>query len=84
MDFARRNGFVVVTHDLDFGAILTASRGEKPSVIQIRADDLRPETVGRRILAALRVAESEVEAGALVTVTPGKTRISVLPLPGRN
>ena len=37
MAYARANDFVVLTHDLDFGAILAATGGEKPSVVQIRA-----------------------------------------------
>ena len=37
---------VVLTNDLDFGAILAASRGAKPSVVQIRGDDLNPDAIG--------------------------------------
>ena len=37
MAFAGANGCVVLTHDLDFGAILAATQGRKPSVVQIRA-----------------------------------------------
>ena len=40
MAFAKANAYVVVTHDLDFSAILATAHGEKPSVVQIRADDL--------------------------------------------
>lgn len=32
--------FVLLTNDLDFGAIFAASRGAIPSVVQIRGDDL--------------------------------------------
>lgn len=42
MAYARTHDFVVLTHDLDFGAILAATHGEKPSVVQIRADDVSP------------------------------------------
>ena len=38
MGFARVNGYVVLTHDLDFGAILAATHGNKPSVVQIRSE----------------------------------------------
>ena len=40
MAYARVHHYAVLTHDLDFGAILAATNGEKPSVIKIRADDL--------------------------------------------
>lgn len=34
--WARAQGFVVVTHDLDFSAILAASGEDSPSVVQVR------------------------------------------------
>ena len=40
--FAASNGYVVLTNDLDFAAILAASHHKKPSVAQIRAQDLGP------------------------------------------
>jgi predicted nuclease of predicted toxin-antitoxin system len=46
MQFARENDFVVVTHDLDFGDILAATGGAKPSVVQIRASGLGVERIG--------------------------------------
>jgi predicted nuclease of predicted toxin-antitoxin system len=36
MAYARVNSYVVLTHDLDFSAILAATHGEKPSVVQIQ------------------------------------------------
>ena len=41
MAYASVNDSVVLTHDLDFGSILAATHGEKPSVVQIRAGDVR-------------------------------------------
>ena len=38
---------------LDFSAILAATHGEKPSVVQIRADDVSPDVIGLRVIAAL-------------------------------
>ena len=43
MAYDGKNDYVVFTHDLDFGAILAATRGQKPSVLQVRSDDVRPE-----------------------------------------
>jgi predicted nuclease of predicted toxin-antitoxin system len=42
MAWAKGNGFTVITNDLDFSAILASTRGEGPSVVQIRAQDLSP------------------------------------------
>lgn len=33
MAYASASGSIVLTHDLDFGAILAATHGEKPSVV---------------------------------------------------
>jgi predicted nuclease of predicted toxin-antitoxin system len=65
---------------LDFSAILAATHGEKPSVVQIRADDVSPDVIGRQVIIALRQMASELEEGALLTVDPYRTRLRVLPL----
>ncbi len=80
MAYASTNDYAVLTHDLDFSAILAATHGEKPSVIQIRAEDISPEAIGNQILIALHQMASELEEGALLTIDPNRTRIRVLPL----
>lgn len=45
LDWAGRNGHIVLTHDLDFSAILAASGGNTPSVIQLRSETLQPEAL---------------------------------------
>ena len=80
MAYASANDYVVLTHDLDFSAILAATHGEKPSVVQIRADDVSPDVIGNQVIAALRQMESELEEGALLTVDPNRTRLRLLPL----
>ena len=81
MAFAAAHGYVVLTHDLDFGAILAATHGEKPSVVQIRAIDVSPNAIGPQVISALRQMTIELEQGALLTVDPNRTRLRVLPLP---
>ena len=83
MAYACANDYVVLTHDLDFGTILAATHGEKPSVVQIRADDVSPDVVGKQVIAALRQMASELDEGALLTVDPSRTRLRVLPLKRR-
>jgi predicted nuclease of predicted toxin-antitoxin system len=80
MAYAAAHNYVVLTHDLDFSAILAATHGEKPSVVQLRADDIRPEAIGRQVVAALEQMAAELDAGALLTVDPIRTRLRVLPL----
>ena len=80
MTFARAHGYTVFTHDLDFGAILAATRGEKPSVVQVRSEDVSPEAIGDALVAALRQMASDLDEGALVTVEPDRMRVRLLPL----
>ena len=80
MAYAIKNNCIVLTHDLDFSAILAVTQGEKPSVVQIRANNVNPDVVGIQVVAALRQMEPELEAGALLTIDPSRTRLNLLPL----
>ncbi len=80
LEFAKANRFVVLTHDLDFGTILAATHGEKPSVVQIRAEDVSPDAIGETVIRALRQMRPELEEGALVAIDPGRARLRLLPL----
>jgi predicted nuclease of predicted toxin-antitoxin system len=80
MSYAKSNEYIVLTHDLDFSSILAATHGEKPSVVQIRAEDLNPDLIGQRVIIALKQMEDELESGALITVDPNRTRLRLLPL----
>jgi predicted nuclease of predicted toxin-antitoxin system len=68
-----------VTHDLDFGAIPAITRGEKPSVVQIRNQDVTVEPLGPTVIAALRLLSAELEQGALLTIEMDRTRARLLP-----
>jgi predicted nuclease of predicted toxin-antitoxin system len=65
---ARADDYVVLTHDLDFSAILAATGGDRPSVVQIRSDDVsrvsglrsstpcdRPRRTSREALRSLSI-----------------------------
>lgn len=80
MRYAAEHDLVVITHDLDFGAILAATGGGKPSVVQLRSDDTSPETAGRAVISALRQCSDDLDQGALVTVDVARLRITLLPL----
>jgi predicted nuclease of predicted toxin-antitoxin system len=80
MAYAKANGYVVLTYDLDFSAILAATHGSKPSVVQIRAEDTSPDVIGKQVVMALRQMASELDDGALITVDPSRTRLRILPM----
>ena len=83
MAYAKANDCIVLTHDLDFGAILAATQGKKPSVVQIRAQDVSPQTAGTHVVAALRQMAIELDEGALITVDTSRTRLRILPFQSR-
>ena len=78
--FAKDNGYVVLTHDLDFSGILASTHGKKPSVVQIRSEDVSPNNIGRQVILALLQTQAELDVGALVTIDPLRLRIRLLPL----
>ncbi len=80
MEFARESGYLVFTHDLDFGNILAATNARGPSVIQVRTQNPLPEAIGEIVLLALRTQSEQLSRGALITVEPTKFRVRVLPL----
>ncbi len=80
MAWAAENGYVVLTHDLDFGALLASSTRTKPSVIQVRTRDLLSEQFFKTLTDALSRFGQELEKGALVVVEPGRARVRILPL----
>ncbi|MBQ3060764.1 MAG: DUF5615 family PIN-like protein [Desulfovibrio sp.] len=80
MAFAREHKYIVFTHDLDFSAILAASGDTKPSVIQLRTDDISPEASGAYILTALQQMQAELKDGVLLTIDTKRSRVRVLPL----
>ena len=80
MRTAQDLGAVVLTNDLDFGTMLASSGAEGPSVIQIRAADLRPQALAPLLIETIGLLRTELEAGALVTLEAARMRVRVLPL----
>jgi predicted nuclease of predicted toxin-antitoxin system len=80
MHWARTNGSVVFTHDLDFGTMLALTHAAGPSVIQVRGQNVLPDHLAPTVIAALRQHESELAAGALVVVDEAKSRVRILPI----
>lgn len=83
MKYAAGFDYLVLTNDLDFGSILAVTHGGRPSVVQIRSDDLNPATIGPKVVAALRQSSHELAEGALLTIDPRRTRLRLLPLGSR-
>jgi predicted nuclease of predicted toxin-antitoxin system len=71
---------VLVTHDLDFGAILAASGASAPSVILLRAQDVMPTALAPALVAVLARHTEAIAEGALIVLDEVRARVRVLPL----
>jgi predicted nuclease of predicted toxin-antitoxin system len=80
MEWAAERAHIVVTADLEFGAILAATQRRIPSVIQIRSDVPTPAAVGAAVLSAIRQTREELAEGAIISVDPARARLRILPL----
>ncbi len=69
---------IVLTGDLDFGALLALSGSSKPSVVQLRSGATLPSRVGPFVGRALRYAEADLSTGAIVTVEDDRLRLRLL------
>lgn len=80
MAWALANDHIVFTHDLDFGTTLALTHVTGPSVLQVRGQNVLPEDISPAVLAALSRYQSDLAAGALVTVDLARARVRILPL----
>ena len=80
MKWAQDHGFIVFTHDLDFGSILAATGAAAPSVIQIRTQNIMPESIGTTVVAAIKKFEDKLGDGALISIDHSNARARILPL----
>src|SRR4051812_4473212 len=75
MAWALANGYVVFTHDLDFGTALALTHALGPSVLQVRGKKVLPQDLGPLVIAAIRQNEASLIAGALVVVEQSNCRV---------
>ena len=80
MQWAAEHDHIVLTADLDFGAILAATERNRPSIVPVRSDILTPRSIGSVVLAAIRQTRQELLDGAIVSIDPGRARLRILPL----
>lgn len=73
--YAHTHDLVLLTHDLDFSAILAATGGDAPSVVQLRAANLAPEVLAPTLAAALRSAREALADGAVLSVSRDRVRV---------
>lgn len=77
---AYAEGYIVLTHDLDFGDLMAASGAKAPSVVIFRLRNMRPESVNHFLIQVITRFQNELERGAIITVTEGNIRVRELPI----
>jgi predicted nuclease of predicted toxin-antitoxin system len=79
IDWAWGHGYTVLAKGLDFGAILALSGASGPSVAHLRSDLTLPTDVGELVRDAVEQAETDLDAGAVLTIEVGRSRVRILP-----
>ena len=77
---ARQHGMTVVTHDLDFSALLALGNYSNPSLLTLRLSNTDPDAVTRRLVQVLPKVESALQKGSAVTIDDSSIRIRSLPI----
>ncbi|MEO8268995.1 MAG: DUF5615 family PIN-like protein [Aureliella sp.] len=80
MQWAADNDSIVLTHDLDFGTMLSATQAAKPSVVQVRTQNVLPADIGDLLVTELKAHEAELLSGALLVIDRARLRVRILPL----
>ena len=77
---ARADERVLLTFDLDFGAILALGVLDRPSTIIFRLTDERADSVNQRLEVVLSEQAAALQSGALILVEDARYRIRFLPI----
>lgn len=80
VDWGRKNGAVIFTHDLDFSALVAITKAKGPSVVIVRTQDVLPDAIGAEVVRVLRAHEAALEKGAIVTLDELAARVRILPI----
>lgn len=82
MAWARRERLVVLTCDLDFGHLLSASGALLPSVVQVRSQRMTAPLLSALVASAPEAHREELSGGALLTLDNlrQRRRLRLLPI----
>ena len=80
MEWARKNEYIVFTHDLDFGTALALTKSSKPTVVQVRTQNVTIAYLSKMIIPTLNNYIELLDKGALLVIDEDKQRLRILPL----
>jgi predicted nuclease of predicted toxin-antitoxin system len=80
LDAAAADGRAIVSSDSDFGALLARHGHQRPSFVLLRhCNELTAAGQTDLLLVAIEAATEELDAGAVISVSPGHLRARRLP-----
>ena len=80
LEWARLNGCLVFTHDLDFGTAVALTHAVGPSVLQVRSQRVLPQQILPLVVTAIKQYETELVSGAIVVIDEARSRVRILPI----
>jgi predicted nuclease of predicted toxin-antitoxin system len=80
VEAARGMGAVIITHDLDYGHLLSFGGHSVPSVIIMRLTYPRADAMARAILTAWAEIAEPLANGAIVSIEETRMRVRSLPV----
>ena len=80
MDWAREHGHLVLTHDLDFSALIAVAGLSGPSVVHVRSQGILPAQIGTTVVDVLRAHHQSLASGAIITIDDAAARVRILPV----
>lgn len=78
--FARQEGRVIITQDLDFSTLLALGGHNRPSLITLRLSNTDPTQVTARLFQVLPQLQERLAQGCAVTVDERTLRVRQLPI----
>lgn len=77
---AREHQEVILTHDTDFGTLLSFSGADRPSVIIFRVHRINTDHFFQLLMAHWDDIQQPLQEGAIVIIEPTSIRIRSLPI----
>ncbi len=77
---AKDENRIILTCDLDFTDIVSASGGKYPSVILLRLENETPPNVNKRLKQVIGESKKALIEGAIISVEETRHRVRLLPV----
>jgi predicted nuclease of predicted toxin-antitoxin system len=80
LNYAQERNRVIISYDLDFSELLAIYGYDRPSLINLRTDDISPEYTVQRIVEVVTQLEKELQEGIVASVDDTSVRYRNLPI----